>query len=196
MSVEASYTYFIELPWVTFLVYWLVASFKTRTTEKREPFVSRYGVTLLLVLGYYCLFGRGIPIPILQTRFVPRTEAIVIFGGVLTWIGVAFAIWARYHLAENWSARVTIKVGHELIRSGSYSHFRHPIYSGILLATLGTAIARGELRGLLGVSLVLLAFSIKARKEEAMLTAQFGSAFGSAFEEHRRHTGFLLPRFR
>ena len=192
MSTDAMYSYLIELPWIAFLVYWLIASFKVHATEKREPFASRYGVMLLMILGYYCLFGRGTPITVLQTRFVPKTEAILALGGILTWLGIAFAIWARYHLAENWSARVTIKVGHELIRSGPYSYFRHPIYSGILLAMLGTAIARGELRGLLGVCFVLVAFSIKARKEEAMLVTQFGNAF----EEHRRHTGFLLPRFR
>jgi protein-S-isoprenylcysteine O-methyltransferase Ste14 len=192
MSTARIYTYLIELPWITFLVYWLIASFKTRATEKTELFASRYGVMLLMILGYYCLFGHGTPIAILQTRFVPKTEAILVLGGILAYLGIAFAIWARYHLAENWSARVTIKVGHELVRSGPYSHFRHPIYSGILLAMLGTATAIGELRGLLGVCFVLVAFSIKARKEEAMLIAQFGSAF----EEHRRHTGFLLPRFR
>jgi protein-S-isoprenylcysteine O-methyltransferase Ste14 len=69
---------------------------------------------------------------------------------------------------------------------------RHPIYTGLLLASVGTAIAFGELRGLLGVCLMLAAFTIKAKKEENMLITQFGPTF----EDHCRHTGFLLPRFR
>jgi protein-S-isoprenylcysteine O-methyltransferase Ste14 len=110
----------------------------------------------------------------------------------VTWLGVAVAIWARYHLAEYWSARVTIKVGHQLIRTGPYARMRHPIYSGLLLATLGTAIALGKWQGVVGLALVLIAYSVKARREESMLGAQFGSAF----DEHRRHTGFLIPRLR
>jgi len=192
LSLNQIYRYLVLMPWVVFLAYWLIASFKTRSTEKKEPSASRYSVMLLMVLGYYCLFATGNPIRILHTRFIPLTEPVVILGGVLVWLGIGLAIWARFHLAENWSARVTIKVGHELIRTGPYSHLRHPIYSGLLLAGLGTAIAFGEVRGLLGVGFILTAFTIKAGKEEAMLRAQFGSAF----EEHRRHTGFLLPRFR
>jgi protein-S-isoprenylcysteine O-methyltransferase Ste14 len=191
LTFDQMYRYLVLAPWVAFLVYWLLASFKTRSNEKREPFASRYSVMLLMVLGYYCLFAANNPIAVLHTRFVPLTEMVVVLGGILVWLGIGLAIWARYHLAENWSARVTIKVGHELIRTGPYAHLRHPIYSGLVLAGLGTAIAFGELRGLLGVCFILVAFTIKAKKEEAMLTAQFGSAF----EEHRRHTGFLLPRF-
>jgi protein-S-isoprenylcysteine O-methyltransferase Ste14 len=78
-----------------------------------------------------------------------------------------------------------------LIRSGPYAHLR-PIYTGIILATTGTALTIGEWGCVPGVLLVLTGFSLKAMKEENMLTEQFGSAF----EEHRKHTGFLIPRFR
>jgi protein-S-isoprenylcysteine O-methyltransferase Ste14 len=191
MSFGELYRYLVLLPWAVFLIYWLIASLKTRATEKREPPSSRYAIMFLMVLGYYCLFNSNNPIGLLHKRFVSLTQSVIITGGLLTWLGIGLCLWARYHLAENWSARVTIKVGHELIRTGPYSRFRHPIYSGLLLAAIGTAIAFGELRGLLGVCFILTAFTIKAKKEENMLIAQFGSAF----EEHRRHTGFLLPRF-
>jgi protein-S-isoprenylcysteine O-methyltransferase Ste14 len=68
---------------------------------------------------------------------------------------------------------------------------RHPIYTGLLLATFGTALLVGEYRGLLAVLVFLVGFTRKARKEESFLAAEFGPAF----EEHRRHTGFYLPRF-
>ena len=83
-----------------------------------------------------------------------------------------------------------IKEGHELIRSGPYARIRHPIYTGILLATIGTALAIGEYRGLLAVGMLLTGFIRKARKEESFLAAEFGAAF----DEHRRRTGFFLPR--
>jgi protein-S-isoprenylcysteine O-methyltransferase Ste14 len=192
MNFDQLYRYLVFLPWAAFVLYWLVASFKTRTTEKEESSSSRYPIIFLIALGYYCLFGGNNPIALLHQRFVPLTESVVVLGGLLTWLGIGLTFWARYHLGENWSARVTIKVGHELIRTGPYSHLRHPIYTGLLVASVGTAIAFGELRGWLGVCFVLAAFTIKAKKEENMLIARFGPKF----EEHRRHTGFLLPRFR
>jgi len=180
----------LDLPWITFLVYWIIKAAKTRQTQRKESFASRYSVMFLLVLGYVLILNRRAGIGVLGKRFVPNVLPVVILGVTVTWLGVALAIWARNHLAENWSSAVTIKQGHELIRTGPYARLRHPIYSGLLLATLGSAVAIGEWRCLIGVCLVLAAYSIKARREEAMLTEQFGESF----QEHRRHTGFLLPR--
>jgi protein-S-isoprenylcysteine O-methyltransferase Ste14 len=110
----------------------------------------------------------------------------------LTWIGIATALWARYHLGQYWSARITLKGDHQLIRTGPYARMRHPIYSGIELAAIGSALAIDQWRCVIGVGLITLGYWIKARKEEAMLTAQFGDAFA----EHCRHTGFLIPKLR
>jgi protein-S-isoprenylcysteine O-methyltransferase Ste14 len=76
-----------------------------------------------------------------------------------------------------------------LIRTGPYRTIRHPIYTGILLALLGTAVAVGEVRGLLALAIAWLSFYIKARREESFLTQEFGPGFA----EHRRHTGMFLP---
>ncbi len=180
----------LDLPWITFLVYWVIKAAKTRQTQRKESSASRYSVMFLLILGYVLILNRRAGIDVLGERFVPNVLPVVILGVTVTWLGVALSIWARNHLAENWSSAVTIKQGHELIRTGPYARLRHPIYSGLLLATLGSAVAIGEWRCLMGVCLVLAAYSIKARREEAMLAGQFGEAF----QEHRRHTGFLLPR--
>jgi protein-S-isoprenylcysteine O-methyltransferase Ste14 len=180
----------IDLPWIVFLVYWLIAATKTRATQKQEPDFSRYGVMLMLLCGYFLIFAPRARVGVLKQRFLPDSPVVAIAGVTLAWVGVGLAIWARRHLAENWSTRVSIKVGHELIRTGPYARLRHPIYTGLLLTTLGTAIAVGEWRALLAVGIVLAAYSLKAKREESMLRAQFGAAF----EEHSRHTGFLLPR--
>jgi protein-S-isoprenylcysteine O-methyltransferase Ste14 len=66
-----------------------------------------------------------------------------------------------------------------------------PIYTAILLALLGSAVARGEVRGPLAVAMAWLSFYLKARREESFLTQEFASGF----EEHQRHTGMFLPRF-
>jgi protein-S-isoprenylcysteine O-methyltransferase Ste14 len=66
---------------------------------------------------------------------------------------------------------------------------RHPIYSGFLLSALGTAIAIGEVRGLLGLGLVSLGFWLKLRTEEAFLLEQFGAQYS----QYRRETKALIP---
>lgn len=72
---------------------------------------------------------------------------------------------------------MTIKEGHELITSGPYAIVRHPIYCGVLLAFIGSAMARGDGRGVLAVLLAFFAFWRKIQLEERRLQEQFGEAF-------------------
>ena len=120
-----------------------------------------------------------------------ETEALNLLGLVLAGAGVAFAIWARWHLGRNWSAIVSIREEHELIRTGPYCAVRHPIYTGMLLAVTGTVLIVGEFRALIAFAIVLGSFYWKARKEEYWLAREFGERF----EAHAKHTGMFFPRF-
>jgi protein-S-isoprenylcysteine O-methyltransferase Ste14 len=62
-----------------------------------------------------------------------------------------FSVWARVHIGRNWSGVVTIKEGHELVDTGPYALVRHPIYTGLLVAFIGSAFARGNWSGVLAV---------------------------------------------
>jgi protein-S-isoprenylcysteine O-methyltransferase Ste14 len=93
-------------------------------------------------------------------------------------------------IGEYWSSRVTLKEGHRLIRSGPYQFVRHPIYTGMLVGVIGNALTIGEWRGILAVVLVLCAHWRKARREEFLLTTEFGQEYTA----YRRSTGFLFPR--
>jgi protein-S-isoprenylcysteine O-methyltransferase Ste14 len=168
-----------------------MGALKTRRTVSRESSASRYGILLLEILGFVLLFSNAAGIGVLGHRVVHRTYALAVVGVALTWIGIAIALWARWHLGQYWSARITLKEDHQLIRTGPYAYFRHPIYSGLDVAALGGALAIDEWRCVAGVGLIVLGYWIKARKEESMLAAQFGEAF----QEHRQHTGFLIPKF-
>jgi protein-S-isoprenylcysteine O-methyltransferase Ste14 len=106
--------------------------------------------------------------------------------------GVALAIWARRILGANWSAAVTIKKGHQLIRSGPYALVRNPIYSGDILIVLGMALAVGKTRGLLGLVVMVAAVWHKGRTEERFLLTEFGDQYS----DYQRAVGFLLPRLR
>ena len=126
----------------------LFPAFKLKKTKKRESWGQRFRYVLPLVIAFY-LFRPRAHYGWLGARFVPESDAGGWVGVALTAAGVAIAIWARWHLGTNWSGVVTLKEGHELIRTGPYRTIRHPIYTGILLAFLGTAVALGEVRGLL-----------------------------------------------
>jgi protein-S-isoprenylcysteine O-methyltransferase Ste14 len=178
--------------WIAFALYWLFSALKRKRTKQRESIAQRLMYVVPLVLASLYLFRSNPQLhnTWLATRFVPDIAAMQMLGVFLTAAGIVVAIWARYHLGANWSGTVTLKEGHELIRTGPYRSIRHPIYTGILLALLGTAIAIGEVRALIGVVIVWGSFFIKASREESFLAKEFGDGF----TEHRRHTGMFLPR--
>jgi protein-S-isoprenylcysteine O-methyltransferase Ste14 len=107
----------------------------------------------------------------------------------LTLAGAGFAIWARAYLGRNWSAIVTIKEDHRMVRSGPYALVRHPIYSGFLLALLGSALALGEVRGLVAVALAFLAWWFKSRLEEQFMEQRFGAEYAV----YKRRVKALIP---
>jgi protein-S-isoprenylcysteine O-methyltransferase Ste14 len=182
----------VGLAWLVFALYWLVSSFSTNRTVRRE---GRAGVARRIFLGVVgsCLFfGPGDPhFGLRNGRFVPREPWTGWLGAAMAAVGVVFAIWARVHIGRYWSGNVVLKEGHQLIRTGPYARIRHPIYTGMLFALAGTALAFGHAGGLVALAIYTAIFWFKARKEEALLAGQFGPAF----EEHRRHSGFFLPRF-
>ena len=93
------------------------------------------------------------------------------------------------HLAGNWSGTVTLKQDHELVRSGPYALVRHPIYTGILLATIGAVVANDRWSAVLALALMAAAFLRKIATEERFMA----EAFGPAYADYRRATARLVP---
>ena len=189
MSVHQAIRVTIEAAWIAFLAYWFIMAFRVKRTVKRQGLGGRVRHLLLGAVAFMLLFDDRIPWGPLATRFIPAVWTWAFLGAALTWAGVGLAIWARTILGGNWSALVTVKQNHTLIRSGPYSVVRHPIYSGLLLAGLGTALAVGEVRGLLAVALALFVWLDKSRTEERFMIEQFGREY----EEYRQHTRALVP---
>jgi protein-S-isoprenylcysteine O-methyltransferase Ste14 len=177
--------------WLVILVYWFISAQKLKSVKQREPRGERLIQIAFMAAAYILMFNDQMSRGWLGIRFVEASPSIGKLGVALTVAGIAFAIWARWHLGENWSATVTLKKGHELINTGPYRRIRHPIYTGMLLAFVGTALALGEYRALISVGIVLVAFYAKAKKEERFLAQEFGEKF----REHSHRTGMFLPRF-
>jgi protein-S-isoprenylcysteine O-methyltransferase Ste14 len=128
----------------------------------------------------------------LDDRFVPALVEVGAAGWLLTALGMLFSIWARVSLGRNWSGRVVLKHGQELISTGPYALVRHPIYTGLLLALAGTALYDGRLRAVLGLGFFAIGFWLKARTEESLLEGEFGEEYGS----YRTRTPMLIPSLR
>ncbi len=176
--------------WLGFVVLWMVWALRGKKVERRESVSSRLSYTVVTFIGFYALFSNDVPQGWMRIRMFPASLATEILGVVITAAGISFAIWARVYLGGNWSGAVTVKVGHELVRSGPYRWVRHPIYTGLILAMVGTGIERRQVRGVVAVVLAYIGFKIKSKIEERTMIA----TFGPAYEEYRRATGAIVPR--
>lgn len=177
--------------WIVFLLFWLISGFGAKRIARTEGRAGVVGRILLGVIGCVLLtFGQNPRMGVLAARFLPLRLWIAWLGAAMTCTGILFAIWARVHIGRYWSSSVALKDGHRLIRTGPYARIRHPIYTGVIFAIAGTAVAVGTYAALLAVAVFTVGFWIKARKEEALLVGEFGPAF----DDHRRATGFFLPR--
>jgi protein-S-isoprenylcysteine O-methyltransferase Ste14 len=175
--------------WIGAAVVWLIGGLNTKTVVRTQSAGSRLLEILPLLVVFVLLRGDSTLLRWTSMRFVPDTLGWQSLAAAVTVAGVLVAIWSRFYLGGNWSATVTVKQDHELIRSGPYSVVRHPIYSGLLLALLGTALAVGEIRGLLAVALALLAWKIKSRREESFMESEFGEQY----MQYRQNVKGLVP---
>jgi protein-S-isoprenylcysteine O-methyltransferase Ste14 len=176
--------------WMAFFVVWMIWAFKTKATQTRESLGARFSHVVATVAAFYAMFSGDVPLGWMHIRIIPREPWIEAAGIALTVAGMAFAIWARAYLGGNWSSSVTVKVEHQLIRTGPYRWVRHPIYSGIILAMIGTALNRRTVRGFVAVLLLWVGFTIKSRIEERFMAA----TFGPEYEEYKVSTGAMVPR--
>nr|HET7859986.1 isoprenylcysteine carboxylmethyltransferase family protein [Caldimonas sp.] len=175
--------------WLSWIAYWTAASLAVKPSARRETMLSRMLHLGPLALAVLLVWGPPPPIDALRARFVPSSPAIEWTGVALVVAGLVFAVWARVRLGANWSGIVAVKSGHELVTSGPYAIVRHPIYSGLVLAFVGSAIALGELRGALAVALVVASLWRKLRLEERWMAEQFGDAY----ERYRGRVPALVP---
>jgi protein-S-isoprenylcysteine O-methyltransferase Ste14 len=187
--VQPDLRVYIDGAWIAVGIVWLVGAARTKRTAQAQSFGSRLLHISLAAAAFALLFNPSLAVGPLAWRFVPDSAAIAYTGLALTVAGIGVAIWARALLGRNWSAIVTIKQDHQMIQGGPYAVVRHPIYSGFLLALLGTALALGEVRGLVGWALAFLTWRIKSRLEEKFMEQRFGGEYAV----YRRRVKALIP---
>ena len=172
-----AYRFLLPGMWVCWAVYWLWASRSAKRSERRETLGSRLLHVLPLLLAVWLLWSNRVPGSLLDARLYPWAPWEFLLAALVTALGLLFTVWARVHIGSNWSGVVTIKQGHDLIDTGPYALVRHPIYTGLLVAFLGSALARGEWRGLVAVLIAWAALWRKLRLEELWMTERFGEKY-------------------
>ena len=171
------YRYLFSSLWLGWGLYWWALSRNVKPVARTESMYSRLSHIVPLTIAAILIGSPRIPLPALGDRMLPLAAWPFWVGAALTAGGLLFTVWARVHIGTNWSGIVTVKENHELIQSGPYGIVRHPIYTGLLVAFVGSAIARGEWRGVIAVLIVLWAFSSKLQTEERYMREQFGDAY-------------------
>ena len=175
--------------WITFIVFWTLAAFVQKRSVRRQSMGSRLlqiSIILVALSPFYLANGR---FGILRRQLFPNSPAVQYIGVLLMLIGCGFAIWARFTLGRNWSGMVTVKEDHTLITRGPYAWVRHPIYTGILLALLGTAVTLGTVLNMVVVPVAGFALWLKLRTEEKFMF----ETFGEQYTAYRQHVKALIP---
>ncbi|MGB6973418.1 MAG: isoprenylcysteine carboxylmethyltransferase family protein [Terracidiphilus sp.] len=183
------YDYLITAMWVAFFVYWQAMAGNVKTTRRLEPLAFRVARSVLFLTAIALLMFNTIPVPWLYKPLYRNSEMNFFVGVAVLALGLLFAVWARMHLGRNWSRSVTIKEGHELVQTGPYGLARHPIYTGILVGFVGTAIAVAQVRGWITVVLVLASLWIKLTLEERWMR----EVFGTQYDDYARRVRALVP---
>ena len=121
--------------WAAFWIAWLAAAFTTK--KGRQSYSRHLRIRALLLIVVLVLSRAGA-----FRHHVSQSDPLLAAIGIVLFVaGLGFAIWARLHIGRNWGTPMSQKENPELVTSGPYRLVRHPIYSGILAAGIGTAVA-------------------------------------------------------
>lgn len=174
--------------WIILVAYWTVSAAGQKPAAERKSRRSQ--------LFYRLLYGIGIMLFVVphfhkpwNLTLTPTPDWVRVAGAAICALGLIFTLWARRTLAGNWSSDVTFKQGHELIRTGPYRLVRHPIYTGLLVMFLGTAVNSGLVRSWVGLLAIAISFWIKLKQEEKIMLEHFPDTYPA----YRKQVKALVP---
>jgi len=177
----------VILCWITWGAWWIIAARNSKQKAEEQDAKSRREYSILMTISFILLIADTSNVPFLNINIVPNALAPV--GAFMCVLGLAFTLWARRTLAGNWSGEVAFKKEHELIEKGPYAIIRHPIYTGLTVMFIGTAIVVGMMAQLLGFVIALVSFRIKLRQEEELLVRHFPKEY----PDYKKRTNALIP---
>ncbi len=170
--------------WIVFWIGWLVASATAKAGRSNWTRFAGFRIAIILIV---LLLVR---LRVLKGHGAAATADPLLWGiGLAAWaLGLGLAIWARIYIGRNWGMPMSQKAEPELVTTGPYHRIRNPIYSGIILALIGTAIAI-SVYWLVAVALVGGYFIYSAVVEERYLAGQFPDTYPA----YKQSTKMLIP---
>jgi protein-S-isoprenylcysteine O-methyltransferase Ste14 len=169
--------------WLVFWIYWLAASVGVKAGRTRWARFTGFRVAIILIA-----------LLLLRLRVFQRYRGVTVdpwlqgIGLAIFLLGLALAVWARIYLGRNWGMPMSEKADPELVTTGPYRVIRHPIYSGIILAMVGTTIAV-SLYWLIAVVVLGAYFIYSAVVEERHMA----EVFPDAYPRYKQSTKMLIP---
>ncbi len=178
------------IAWLAWWLSWVAASAWSGQTVERAGARPELLHRVLSFCGIVLLFGfywRRDQVLLPVWRVAPALAWLLV---ALALLGFALAWWARLHLGRLWSSSVTRKADHHLVDTGPYALVRHPIYTGVIAATVATAVECGTGVAALGAALMVAGWYVKARLEERFLRDRLGR---EDYEAYARRVPMLMP---
>jgi protein-S-isoprenylcysteine O-methyltransferase Ste14 len=178
--------------WAALIITWIVTSIGVKRDINRGAWWRFWWVRIIVIVVAASVALHAAGLGGLKYHFgfvspIAPNVPLATLAVILCVFGVALAIWARLHLGRNWSPAPNLKEGHELITSGPYKIIRHPIYTGILMAMLGSALVSPP--WLIAFVIFGCMFVWRVKKEEDLLMKQFPNQY----PEYKKQTWALVP---
>ncbi len=184
----------IAASWLVFIAYWFISAKGVKRSIGRRPWRKEIGLRLVIILIALLI----IRVPALRhelwlaQQYVAGGGLVLGFAGAaLCALGIGFAIWARVYLGRNWGMPMARKEDPELVTGGPYAYVRHPIYGGLLIAMLGSAIG-GMIVWLVVVVLGAAFFVYSARTEEKLMLEQFPEQYPAYMKRTKMFVPFII----
>jgi protein-S-isoprenylcysteine O-methyltransferase Ste14 len=172
----------ILIGWIAFWIYWLARAVGNKQGRSRWGQFAGFRI-VIVVLAIFLIHAGAFKNDTITDNAWRQGIGLALFVA-----GLGFAIWARLFIGRNWGAPMSQKVDPELVRTGPYRRVRHPIYSGILLAFVGTAVAVSWY-WLLAAVLSGAYFGYSALMEERYMT----SRFPDSYPDYKHSTKMFVP---
>ena len=173
----------IGVGWTVFWAYWFVMAFAAKAEQSRWARFAGVRVGIILVI---LLLVR---LRVFKSHGAAAGDPWLVGAGLAIFVlGLALAVWARVYLGRNWGMPMSRRADPELVTTGPYQRIRHPIYSGVILGMIGTAMAVSPY-WLYAVAILGAYFLVSAVVEERTM----GKLFPAAYPPYKRATKMFIP---
>ena len=178
----------IKICWLLFMVVWVIFSFNAKKNVQNNNQRESSFIWLTIVVVVITFLKIKIFRDLAHARIFPSNHFVQGFGVSICVLGIAFAIWARIHIGKNWGMPMSQKKEPELVTTGPYRFVRHPIYTGLTTAMIGSLLAEGFM-WMIWLAFMGGYFFYSANKEERSMMLQFPDEY----REYMRRTKMLIP---